>query len=285
VTPFKIEGPALISFSGGRTSGMMLHHIIQAHGGTLPDDVKVCFQNTGKERLETLDFIRDCADHWDVKIHWLERDGTGGPQAKFREVTYATAARNGEPFDELISIRRVLPNPVARYCTGELKIDVMRDFAYSLGWRPPRGETGWDNVVGLRYDEPERVANIRNGRERTWGSIAPLHSARKTKRDVAAFWKAQNFGLNLPNINNATPAGNCDLCFLKGAKTLSALMRQNPGMSDWWIAHEGIKPGPKTGAYFRRNEVNYQDLQKAVDDQDEFDFGDADSLGDCFCTD
>ena len=29
--PYKIEGPALISFSGGRTSGYMLKHIIDAH--------------------------------------------------------------------------------------------------------------------------------------------------------------------------------------------------------------------------------------------------------------
>lgn len=45
--PFKITGPAVVSFSGGRTSGYMLYRIIAAHGGTLPDDVKVCFQNSG----------------------------------------------------------------------------------------------------------------------------------------------------------------------------------------------------------------------------------------------
>lgn len=52
--PYLIEGPALISFSGGRTSAYMLHQIIQAHGGTLPDDVVVAFANTGKEREVTL---------------------------------------------------------------------------------------------------------------------------------------------------------------------------------------------------------------------------------------
>ena len=49
INPYKIEGPALISFSGGRTSGFMLHNIIQAHGGKLPDDIHVVFANTGKE--------------------------------------------------------------------------------------------------------------------------------------------------------------------------------------------------------------------------------------------
>lgn len=37
--PFLIEGPAAISFSGGRTSALMLRRILDAHGGTLPPDV------------------------------------------------------------------------------------------------------------------------------------------------------------------------------------------------------------------------------------------------------
>jgi len=72
INPYKIEGPALISFSGGRTSGFMLHNIIQAHGGKLPDDIHVVFANTGKEAPETLDFVNDIAKKWDINIHWLE---------------------------------------------------------------------------------------------------------------------------------------------------------------------------------------------------------------------
>lgn len=71
-SPYLIEGPALISFSGGRTSGYMLWHILDAHGGALPADVHVCFANTGKEREETLRFVHDCETHWGVRIHWLE---------------------------------------------------------------------------------------------------------------------------------------------------------------------------------------------------------------------
>ena len=39
LNPYLITGPAVIAFSGGRTSGYMLHEIIAAHGGTLPPDV------------------------------------------------------------------------------------------------------------------------------------------------------------------------------------------------------------------------------------------------------
>ena len=100
--PFKIEGPALISFSGGRTSGYMLWRILQAHGGTLPDDVKVTFANTGKEMPQTLDFVRDCGERWGVNILWLEYVAHDDPQHRWQIVSLKSASRNGEPFKALI---------------------------------------------------------------------------------------------------------------------------------------------------------------------------------------
>ena len=58
-SPYIVPRPAVISFSGGRTSGYMLKHILDTHGGRLPEDLSVVFANTGMERPETLDFI-DC---------------------------------------------------------------------------------------------------------------------------------------------------------------------------------------------------------------------------------
>ena len=46
-----------------------------------------------------------------------------------------------------------------------LKIKIMRDYARSLGWEH------WTNAVGLRFDEPRRVARIKNQRDR-WVSVA-----------------------------------------------------------------------------------------------------------------
>jgi 3'-phosphoadenosine 5'-phosphosulfate sulfotransferase (PAPS reductase)/FAD synthetase len=70
--PYLITGPALISFSGGRTSAYMLHEILKAHDGQLPPDVVVAFANTGKEREETLRFVHECGVRWNVKIRWVE---------------------------------------------------------------------------------------------------------------------------------------------------------------------------------------------------------------------
>lgn len=235
MSPFRIDGPAVISFSGGRTSGMMLRRILDAHDGALPPDVFVVFANTGKERGETLDFVRDCAVHWDVRIRWVERRGrrwdaedpTGGG-ARWREVDYETASRDGEPFADLIAERRFTPNAVMRFCTTELKIRVMRDFMRAQGF------DHWVNVVGLRRDETKRVMNAKahSTRER-WDVECPLYTAGLTVEDVTKFWRAQPFDLALRNYE-----GNCDLCFLKGRSKRERLMRENPTLAQWWIDQE-----------------------------------------------
>ena len=99
MSQYLIDTPTLISFSGGRTSGYMLHQILQAHGGELPPDTVVTFANTGRERPETLRFVQDCAEHWNVPIIWLEWQLE---EPGFRVVTFETASRNGEPFADLI---------------------------------------------------------------------------------------------------------------------------------------------------------------------------------------
>jgi 3'-phosphoadenosine 5'-phosphosulfate sulfotransferase (PAPS reductase)/FAD synthetase len=278
--PFKIEGPALISFSGGRTSGYMLWRILQAHGGTLPDDVKVTFANTGRKMPQTLDFVKACADQWDVHIEWLEYQAAGIPQLRWTAVTYDNAARNGEPFKALIKTKQYLPNPVTRFCTIELKIRVMKFFAQQvMGWEH------WTNVLGLRADEPSRVAKSRHNRE-VWDNAMPLAVAGITKTDVAEFWARQNFDLMLPNVNGKTALGNCDLCFLKSAATISAIMRANPDSARWWIEAEAeaedlaSKP---SGARFRSDRPSYAELLKATKEQRDMDFGTRDELVDCFC--
>lgn len=245
---FKVEGPALISFSGGRTSAYMLWLILRAYDGKLPPNVHVTFANTGKERLETLQFVHDCETHWGVRVRWLEyRDGP------FAEVDFATASRAGEPFAALIEKKQYPPNAVTRFCTVELKIRVMRDFARSVGFER------WNNVIGLRYDEGMRVmkALARNdeGKER-FTAVMPLSKAKLTRRSVEAFWKAQPFDLGLKSYE-----GNCDLCFLKARAKLDAIIREQPGSAQWWIDQEKA-----VGSQFVI-ERSYADLAATVRDQ------------------
>ena len=268
--PFKIEGPALISFSGGRTSGYMLWRILQAHRGTLPDDVKVTFANTGKEMPQTLDFVAFVGGRWNVHIVWLEYRWQPGRNF-FALVNPETASRNGEPFDLLIKAKQMLPNVVMRFCTQELKIKTMKRYASFIGW------DDYTNVVGLRADEPSRVAKMRGNHS------LPLAVAGVTKADVMAFWRRQDFDLRI-----APGQGNCDLCFLKGAATTQAIMRDVPGVADWWIDKErhgsAVAINPKI-ALFRSDRPSYAEMAKAVREQRTFDFGTRDEIIDCFCGD
>lgn len=277
INPYKIDAPALISFSGGRTSGFMLKKIIDAYNGTLPEDLYVVFANTGKEMPQTLDFVRDCADKWDCKIHWLELEiADERPVYRTKEVNYETASRNGEPFEALIQRRKMLPNPVMRMCTQELKMNVMKRFMKE------KGHKEWTNVVGLRYDEPRRVAkqNRQNdSNANAWDSVCPLYQDKITVKEILEFWQKNNFDLKLTSENGQTTAGNCDLCYLKGTKTLTKIIKEKPDLADWWIAQE-----EKIDATFRKDGsyINLVDLTKLEDKQIELFDDDSRS---CFCHD
>jgi 3'-phosphoadenosine 5'-phosphosulfate sulfotransferase (PAPS reductase)/FAD synthetase len=210
----------------------MLHKIVEAHSGTLPDDVVVTFANTGKEREETLTFVKSCGVNFGVNIRWLEFVSDKGPKSnRFCEVQSDTASRNGEPFEKLIKSKQFLPNPLRRFCTEELKVNTIRHFAEQhLGWKT------WKNVVGLRHDEGHRClkAYARNDAGKSpWVTACPMDKARETKRDVMAFWAAQPFDLGLRGDE-----GNCDMCFLKRRQILRVLEQERPGSSQWWANQE-----------------------------------------------
>lgn len=269
--PYFVQGPALISFSGGRTSAFMLWQILQAHGGTLPDDVIVVFANTGKEREETLRFVHECGSRWGVHIHWLEwRDDSVG----FAEVGYNSASRAGEPFTALIDKKGYLPNAITRFCTSELKVRPMKKFCMARGWLK------WSNVVGLRYDEGHRVlrqlAANDSGKNR-WTTLMPMAKAKHTKRaDVLPFWLGENtdpIDLHSPlpqgfDLGIRDYEGNCDMCMLKSRGALKRLIRDNPAMPGWWKDREAsitMKSARATAAGARFvTEYRYLDLEREV---------------------
>lgn len=273
--PYLLDTPAVVSFSGGRTSGYMLWHILQAHGGTLPDGVKVVFCNTGKERPETLDFVERCSQQWGVPVTWLEYRYDNGPA--FVEVDYTTASRHGEPLEAVIMARcgasGYLPNPLVRYCTIEAKILTTVRYLKSLGW------DHWTNAIGFRADEPLRIAKLGNGnRCQDEDPVCPLASAGVTKADVLAWWRRQPFDLRLQPWES-----NCDHCFLKDRQFILAGMRDDPGSAGWWIRME------QGGGLFRSDRADYATMLELSQRPGLFDDFDPDAVDElsisCHCTD
>jgi hypothetical protein len=256
--PFKIDGPTCISFSGGRTSAYMLWRVLQAHQMSLPDDAVVCFANTGKEEEATLEFVRDCSVNWGVPIVWIEYTA-GAPVV----VDFDSASREGEPFAALIRKKSYLPNPIARFCTSDLKVTpIARLF--------PDRET----MVGVRADEMRRV-----GKLRARGLLVPLVDAGVMQGHVQEFWRAQPFDLGLKFQDGVTPSGNCDLCYLKGGTQIMSLIAAKPERAVWWATQESL-----IGGTFRSDRPSYAQMAKfAADQRDMFDKNE--EAISCFCGD
>jgi 3'-phosphoadenosine 5'-phosphosulfate sulfotransferase (PAPS reductase)/FAD synthetase len=281
MNPYLITEPTCISFSGGRTSAYMLYQVLQAHGGKMPADGVVCFANTGKEEEATLKFVRDCSVNWGVKIHWIEYQDHEDPAQRYKEVTYETASRNGEPFEAIIRKRNYLPNPVTRFCTSELKIRTMACFLKQSGLFGDCSKSELENAswIGLRYDEARRAAKIADKRR------IPLYTARVTVQDISDFWEVQPFNLELPTYKGRTLAGNCDLCFLKPLNQVATLIAEKPERAIWWANMEALALASNpSGETFRKDRPNYSSMVKFAADQISLIDPDEEGIA-CFCGD
>jgi 3'-phosphoadenosine 5'-phosphosulfate sulfotransferase (PAPS reductase)/FAD synthetase len=313
--PFKIHGPAVINFSSGKSSALLLRKCLDAG---LDPDVFVVIENTGKEREESLDFAHRIETEWGVDLVWLEREPNATKnvstattlervaadetitasallrdqirmvarqylQKCWRRVTYQTADRDGRVFGQLIEEHDYLPNPITRYCSTEMKtLTVER-------WMRSQGFENWTEVMGLRADEPERVGRMKSGAGRKYREVVcPLAEAGIVKADVDAFWASQAFTLQLNPWE-----GNCDLCHLKGYAKIKRIARDTPQLFAWWIAQER-KQWPRAKLKtFRNDRPDYatilETVQAAKSASPMFSFveepaNDLDDLGDCVCT-
>lgn len=250
--------PICLNFSGGQTSGYMLYQMADVFG---LENLVVCFANTGKEHDKTLEFVHRV----DVElgggiVNWIEFE-----KGSFRLVDYETAARNGEPFERMITGHSYLPNAVQRICTSELKIKPIKRFMRSLGF------DHWYNCLGIRRDEPNRYARVnRSSEKERFENIAPLYEWGDTKATVDNWWLGRPFRLEIPNY-----LGNCDMCFLKSRNKMRRIIQEEPERLQWWSSME-----EKTGATFNKR-ISYKQLQMLVNTQPEL--FDSEIEVDCFC--
>ena len=263
------DGNVQIAFSGGRTSAYMLHQILEANGD-LPDRVEVTFQNTGREMPQTLDFVQECGERWDVRITWIEYRGAA---PHFEIVSHNSASRDGEPFEALIEKRKFLPNQQARFCSTELKVRAAKRYLRSIGW------DYWTNCVGIRADERRRLKPEGVNLGDRWTVWQPLAHANVSKHDVALFWRRQAFDLRLENVGGTTPLGNCDGCFLKSEANIAALTREHPERAAWWERMEARarEMTSGTGGTFSKR-YSRRELRRYIDRQGDWIFNDEGAL-------
>lgn len=238
----------LISFSGGKTSGYMTHRIMS--DPSYKDwDKRVVFANTGQEDERTLAFVHNCEQRFGWDITWVEASVHHGVRkgTTHRVVDFQSAARNGVPFEEVIK-KYGLPNQSMPHCTRELKLQPIRSLCKSW-WGKGRN---YYSAVGIRADEIDRMSAYAEKEK----LLYPLVSWGVKKPDVLAWWKQQNFDLDLPEHR-----GNCLWCWKKSFKKLVQVYREDASIFDFPLKMEEMhgdtgalaKKSGKTQVMFRGN--------------------------------
>ena len=240
----------VVSTSGGATSGYMAYMLKQAG-----HDIRCVFANTGKEHEDTLRFVRDLSDNFDLDIQWIEAVVHHGERVgtTHQVVDYHSASRNAEPYKEVIR-KYGIPNAAFPHCTRETKLRPIKS------WVREQGLEDAQMAVGIRVDEKRRVA-------RNPGNIIyPLIDMFPTyKWDVMDFWEEYGWRLQIPEWQ-----GNCTTCFKKSDKKLAQVYRETPHAFDFNLEMEakhgrsGNRPTMLDGygaRFFRGNRSTEQMIQ------------------------
>lgn len=224
-----------ISFSGGETSAFLTRLLLSRYAYRW-DEIKVVFANTGQEREETLEFVRDCDKAFGFGTVWVEAEIHHGERKSptARVVDFDTASRNGEPFEEAIK-KYGIPNQKFKNCTRNLKINPMVNYLRSVGWDPGT----YDTAIGIRADEIDRMSSAQEERR----IIYPLISWEPTtKPEINYFWKNESFRLRLKGYE-----GNCKWCWKKSLRKHLTLLGESPEIYDFPERMEKLygKVGPE----------------------------------------
>jgi hypothetical protein len=218
----------LISFSGGRTSAYMTHLMLKELNYQDKYNIQVVFANTGKEHEGTLEFVERCSKEWGIDIVWIESThkndqgdlhSTKGWRVGHKVVDFKTASRNGEPFEEMMSVLGI-PCSAAPFCSDQLKRKSIESYLKEIGFKK------FYKAIGIRSDEIDRV----NEKYKEKRILYPLITDKATtKVDIKQWWKNNTFDLSIPEN-----LGNCDVCWKKSFSVLASIAKDEPSRFDWW---------------------------------------------------
>jgi len=270
----------IISFSGGRTSAMMA--IEMAERGML-DHATIQFADTGREYVETYDFINKVEELLGREILRLEAE---------------LKVKDGTPFDNLVTMKKMLPNQNMRFCTNYLKVFPMQQLMIDFH---KEGFDEFSNVIGLRHDEPrrinararnvefayhrekrtlrkdvEKVASQRNADQYEFIDYElryPMNEWGYTQQDVDDFWEKMPFDLETPFRDS-----NCTLCPMKGFYQKVKIVGEYPELAKPWLDDEA-----KVGAQFRKEYSTQEILNYSATGSKDIEWV-SESLN-CVCTD
>ncbi len=216
----------LVCRSGGRTSEFMYKYVLENHADKY--NVVGIFANTGWEYHNTLEFVHnnDIENErlFGAKPLWVEAVvHEGRISSTHKVVTYKTASRNMEPFEEVVK-KYGLPNAAYPHCTRELKEQPIHDYIKNvMGWsNRSNGDCNYFTALGIRSDEPRRIKYNKTPQNKVY-PLVDWHPDKPDKLDILDWWEGREFDLGIPDY-----LGNCVGCFRKSARKLMKAYRDAP---------------------------------------------------------
>ncbi|AMA50640.1 phosphoadenosine phosphosulfate reductase [Flavobacterium covae] len=265
----------MILVSGGRASARMALHI---HTDLKYSDYEklYVFCNTGQERQETIDFLKDIVKYWGIPLNIIEgvyslEPGIG---VKSKLVDFDTMDMRGRVFSEMIEHLNKnkwtgVPNSAIPYCSEYLKTRPSHHFAKEIF-----GTTKYIKALGYRKEDmPKRITLAELNEDSS--IIAPNLTDFEVpigQLDLNVFFEFQPFKLMLHS-----KFSNCELCWKKSIKNLIEAIQYGTRFIDWHRDEEA-----KYGNYFFRENMSIDDLVRLAESGTQLSL--LDNIGDkCVC--
>lgn len=222
----------MVTVSGGRSSAMMARHIQTSEKYKDFEKIYV-FANTGQERVETIDFLKNIVKYWKMDLHIVEAVGSDvmGVGINYKLVDFDTLSMNSEPFEAVIrhknkGVFEGLPNSESPYCSENLKTIPCKKFCDEIF-----GVNNYLKAIGYRKEDmPKRITFAEAKIDKT--RIFPLLTDFYVPIDnleLNRWWDKQPFKLGIHG-----KFGNCELCWKKSKNTLIDNIRYGTRTIEWW---------------------------------------------------
>jgi hypothetical protein len=221
----------MITVSGGRSSAMMARHI-QTHEKYVKYEKVFVFCNTGMERPETIEFLKNIEKHWNmpiVKIQGVYSNdlGTG---VKYKIVDWENLDMKAKTFSKMIEhknkgIFKGLPNQNAPYCSENLKTLPAKKLCDDIF-----GVNNYKIAIGFRKEDmPKRItfAEIKEQKQKIFPLLTDFYTP-ISQLDLNKWWKKQLFRLGIHG-----KLGNCEICYKKSEETLIENIIYGTRFIDW----------------------------------------------------
>lgn len=221
----------IVSFSGGRTSGYMVHLMEQKR---INDgwDVEYVFMDTGAEHPKTYEFIRNCVEHFGIELTCLRADVD---MSMGKSNNYKSISVNDIGWD--LSIMQDIMKKYGGFtinrphCTDKLKSILLDKYK-----RDTYGKGNYYTWLGMRIDEPRRLkftqenADLFGKKTNNPQNIRYLAEiSESNKEDIIQWWNNQPFDLEIDEH-----LGNCVFCIKKSSPKIALAARDEPELFKEW---------------------------------------------------